>query len=271
MRCSELETQVVQGSRDIELERYRAVEVERSKWEAREERLVRQLEQLEERLEAERRGRHRLMYDLGRGTTGSVVSPGVAQTKGGESSPEVAGLPTPKSSLEAESNQQTEARSTESPKVEGSREVAPPKSQAGGGDAIVAESSQSAVQSSIQAALLAQQMPPLPKFSGENRETEGETFQDWMEQFELVATMCGWNEQDKPVNLATRLKGQAYVFYQSCTSQQHSSYATLVAELSKRFTPLRIKAVQSSLFHERKQGLKETVDDYAQGLRRLFY
>lgn len=29
--------------------------------------------------------------------------------------------------------------------------------------------------------------------------------------------------------------------------------------------------MQSSLFHERKQGPKESVDDYAQDLRRLFY
>ena len=49
--CCKWEARVVQGSRDIELDRYRAVEAERSKWEAREERLVRQLEQLEERSE----------------------------------------------------------------------------------------------------------------------------------------------------------------------------------------------------------------------------
>ncbi len=50
MHCK-WEARVVQGRRDMELDRYRAVEAERSKWEAREERLVRQLEQLKERSE----------------------------------------------------------------------------------------------------------------------------------------------------------------------------------------------------------------------------
>ena len=82
----------------------------------------------------------------------------------------------------------------------------------------------------------------------------------------MVATVCGWSEPAKLVNLTTWLKGQAFVFYRSCTSQQRTSYSSLVAELSKRFTPVRIQAVQSSLFHERKQGPKESVDDYAQDL-----
>ena len=41
----------------------------------------------------------------------------------------------------------------------------------------------------------------------------------------------------------------------------------LVPELKKRFTPT---AIQTHLFHNRKQGPTETVDDYAQALRKLF-
>jgi len=33
---------------------------------------------------------------------------------------------------------------------------------------------------------------------------------------------------------------------------------------------VRIQAVHSSLFHQHKQGAKETVDQYAQELRKLF-
>ena len=42
-------------------------------------------------------------------------------------------------------------------------------------------------------------------------------------------------------------------------------------QLTRRFTPVRIGAVQSSLFHDRRQREKESVDDYAQELRKLFY
>ena len=44
---------------------------------------------------------------------------------------------------------------------------------------------------------------------------------------------------------------------------QHRSAAAMSAALVKRFTLVRIQAVQSSLFHERKQGEKESVDSYA--------
>ena len=44
----------------------------------------------------------------------------------------------------------------------------------------------------------------------------------------------------------------------------------MVGLLTDRFTPVQIQSVQSSLFHDRKQ-TNETVDEYAQDVRRLFY
>ena len=41
--------------------------------------------------------------------------------------------------------------------------------------------------------------------------------------------------------------------------------------LRKRFTPVHIQSVQSSIFHERRQHVTESVDDYAQDLRKLFH
>ncbi len=73
------------------------------------------------------------------------------------------------------------------------------------------------------------------------------------------------------VNLVTRLCGEAYAFYKTCTPEQRGSYEELAAALTKRFTPVRIQAVQSTLFHERKQKERESVDSYAQVLRVLFH
>ena len=122
-------------------------------------------------------------------------------------------------------------------------------------------------QSALSTALLAQQLPPIGKFSGESSLADGETFEVWCEQFEMVASVS----HTKLVNLTTRLKGQAYTFYRSCAPHQRSSYDLLVAELMKRFTPVRLQSVQSSLFHERKQKASESVDAYAQDLHRLFH
>ena len=110
---------------------------------------------------------------------------------------------------------------------------------------------------SVAAALLAQQIPPLTKFSGDVPDGEGESFSDWKEQFELVAEACHWTDQSKLVNLVTRLRGQAYSYYRSCTAEQRSSYSLLVQALEERFTPVRIQSVQSSKFHERKQSSTE--------------
>ena len=126
-------------------------------------------------------------------------------------------------------------------------------------------------QSALSTALLAQQLPPIGKFNGETNIGEGETFEAWHEQFEMVAAISHWDAQAKLVNLTTRLKGQAYTFYRSCTVQQRASYELLVAELTQRFKPVRLQSVQSSMFHERKQKPNESVDTYAQDLRRLFH
>ena len=110
--------------------------------------------------------------------------------------------------------------------------------------------------------------PQQQKFSGED--LEGETFEDWIEQFELVAKLYKWSEAAKLVNLITRLRGPAYSFYRACLPEQKESYTVLKQELTKRFTPVQIQAIQSELFHDRKQKDGESVDEYAQDLRRLF-
>ena len=81
---------------------------------------------------------------------------------------------------------------------------------------------------------------------------ESETFAEWLEQLELVAVACHWDEPTKLVKLVTRLKGQAFAFYRSCNATQRTQYPAPVAELKKRFMPVHIQAVQSSLFHDRK-------------------
>lgn len=113
------------------------------------------------------------------------------------------------------------------------------------------------------------QLPPIQRFIGEDA-GDGETFQEWHEQFESVAQLAGWTDQGKLVNLTTRLKGTAYSFYRSCSPEQRNSYPLLVVELKRRFTPVRLTAIQTQLFHDRQQGAKETVDDYAQALRKLY-
>ena len=63
------------------------------------------------------------------------------------------------------------------------------------------------------------------KFSGED--LDGDTFEDWIEQFELVAKLYKWSEASKLVNLITRLRGPVYSFYHACLPEQKDSYTVL--------------------------------------------
>ena len=77
------------------------------------------------------------------------------------------------------------------------------------------------------------EVPPLSKYSGSY---DNKMFKEWHEQFELVATLCGWDTQSKLANLGTRLQGQAYAFCHTCTVQQCSSYESLVMAMSQKDT-----------------------------------
>ena len=114
-------------------------------------------------------------------------------------------------------------------------------------------------------------LSPICKFRGEDPDQEGGNFEEWIEQFEMIADAYGWNARTRLVNLTTRLQGQAYSFYRTCSPEQRTDYERLKAQMMTRFTPVRLQAVHSNLFHQRKQGEAESVDQYAQELRKLFY
>ena len=118
---------------------------------------------------------------------------------------------------------------------------------------------------------IAQALPVLGKFSGEET-ADDEEVDSWIEQLEMLADACGWDEKVKLVHLTTRLKGPALSFYRSCSEDQRHSFSLLKEGLQTRFTPVavHVRSVQSGLFHGRVQKQAETVDMYAQELKKLF-
>ena len=78
-------------------------------------------------------------------------------------------------------------------------------------------------------------LPPLEKFHEESESEISEQFTDWIEHFELVASAYHWDNHMKLVNLTTRLRGQAFAFFWSSSTQHWGNY-------------MFIQVVQSSLF-----------------------
>ena len=111
-------------------------------------------------------------------------------------------------------------------------------------------------------------LPQILNFHGGDQR-DGETFEDWLDHFEAVSNIAKWDPSFRLVHLSAALRGNARSFYRSCTPVQKSSYPLLVGALKKRFTPVKLTALQTQMFHSRKQGPTESVDDFAQELRKL--
>ena len=58
---------------------------------------------------------------------------------------------------------------------------------------------------------LMDQIPQIPRFTGEGRAT-GESFSEWHGHFENVATLAGWNDHWKLVHLTSNLRDTAVAF-----------------------------------------------------------
>ena len=113
------------------------------------------------------------------------------------------------------------------------------------------------------------QIPQIPSFTGDGCAT-GESFTEWHKHFENVTRLVGWDEHWKLEHLTSNLRDTAMAFYRSCHVDIRSNYDQLVAAMKRRFTPIRLTAVQAQLFHNRQQQEKETVDQFAQELQKIY-
>ena len=178
LRCQELKEHVEKLTGELErreLEQFRAVEREKTRWEKREELLQHQVKLLCETRRTEINRRTEDTPPRGRASAS-------VQTDRGS----------PSATTEVQSQREDDT-------TMGSSESTP-------------NVGEEPATSMLTSALLAHQLPPLSKFTGEGvHGSEGDTFGDWLEQFELCAGVCQWDARAKLLNFVTRLKGAAYV------------------------------------------------------------
>ena len=117
---------------------------------------------------------------------------------------------------------------------------------------------------------LVDQVPPLAPFRGDLREDDEDSFTDWIEQFEELAGWHSWGDAAKLSQLRMRLQGPARAYCRSRPQKEQESYETLKKVLKERYTPVHVQSVQSALYYGRRQGATESVDGYAQDLRKLY-
>lgn len=82
----------------------------------------------------------------------------------------------------------------------------------------------------------------------------------WLDHFESVATLNGWDDKQKAQWLAVRLVGRAQVAYKRLSEGTRSSYATAKEALLRRFEPESRRDLYAAEFQVRA---KQPTEDWA--------
>ena len=240
---NELEQKVIQVETSLELKCYRAEAKVQKQWKAREERLVQQLIELQHQVKE-------------KGVDGVLPAPTIKTEPTEVNQPVMLNQKTPEHLSQSTATQPTRKIQWQNPiqthsaagfsesqhqipelfvSLNCSPELPLPTRGLSGLHSPLYGATQLVNVDPLKSVLLAQNLPPLPKFSGELSDGgfDMDIFQDWLEQFELVANVLSWSSQAKLVNLIARLQGQAYSFFRSCTLEQRTDYSLLAAELKR--------------------------------------
>ena len=102
-------------------------------------------------------------------------------------------------------------------------------------------------------------------FAGE----PAESWDDWLNHFESVAKVNGWDENTCLLWLEVRLTGKAHNTWRRLSNEVKAEYSTVTAALRKRFKPDSRCEVYMAEFHTRKRNLGERWEELADNIRLL--
>ena len=102
-------------------------------------------------------------------------------------------------------------------------------------------------------AVAAQNLPPMPRFTGEDIQSDNDNFDRWIEHFEERAKLAGWTEEQRVYQLKVHLEKIALQAFQMLPEGDKTSYTAAVEALKKRFQPVDIEELRSLEFHQLMQ------------------
>ena len=102
-------------------------------------------------------------------------------------------------------------------------------------------------------------------FTGEGRQG----FSDWIDHFECIANVHGWDEDAKRKWIRARLNGRAAAVWRRLSSAEKDTYEDIVAALKKRFEPECKKRVYVAEFQHRRKLPAEDWVSFAEDLLTL--
>ena len=110
---------------------------------------------------------------------------------------------------------------------------------------------------------------PLPRFSGENVQSEDDGFERWIESFEDRADLAGWSKDQRLYQLKVHLERTALQVFRMMPEQDRKEYETAVQRLKERFRPIDIAELKGIGFHQRMQLPEESVEQLGIALQNL--
>ena len=100
-------------------------------------------------------------------------------------------------------------------------------------------------------------------FSGE------QSWEDWINQFESIASINGWNDEQKLIWLKVRLTGRTLLAYKKFSATAHVSFKNAVVALAERFEPESRRDLYLAEFQSCRKKRTESWADFGEDLRVL--
>ena len=94
-------------------------------------------------------------------------------------------------------------------------------------------------------------------------------WEDWIDQFESIAAINGWNEEKKLVWLKVRLTGRALLAFRKFSVTTKASLKNVVVAMQERFEPQSKRDLYLAEFQVSCKKRTETWADYGEDLRIL--
>ena len=92
---------------------------------------------------------------------------------------------------------------------------------------------------------------------------------DYLVQFNITATMNGWNESQKAMELATNLVGVARGVLSEISEEGQLNFGQLVEKLTARFEPKDLTGMHQTELRTRRRKRNETIPELVQAINRL--
>ena len=99
-----------------------------------------------------------------------------------------------------------------------------------------------------------QNLPPLPLYTGEERQIADDGFEHWVERLKERARICGWTPEQQLYHMKLLLDRTAAEVFRMLSEEDRSDFDKAVSSLGQRFKPVDIEELLGLKFHHKTQG-----------------